>query len=296
MAPELLKVSPIRLKSAGVDERWLQDRIGEDPSILGLGDLAVVRRERNQPTRGRIDFLMADTEETRYEVEIMLGSLDESHIIRTIEYWDIERQRYPSLDHRAVIVAEEITSRFFNVIRLLNRSVPIIAVQLNAFQIDGRIVLHFTKVLDILEEVVEDAEDTASDRSDRKVWESRSNPESISIMDTVLAILNSINPSLKTTYNSGHIAAGTDGYNFAWFRPLKSGNCHVTIRPRTSGQELAVQRLEAAGITTIVKRHYVMFNLSRKDTDAAADVLRQVLAACEEASRGAYREPNSEAA
>jgi hypothetical protein len=46
----------------------------------------------------------------------MLGSLDESHIIRTIEYWDIERQRRPTFEHRAVIVAERITSRFFNVL------------------------------------------------------------------------------------------------------------------------------------------------------------------------------------
>ncbi len=38
----------------------------------------------------------------------MLGAVDESHIIRTIEYWDVERQRYPTLQHRAVIVAEEI--------------------------------------------------------------------------------------------------------------------------------------------------------------------------------------------
>ena len=28
----------------------------------------------------------------RYEVEIQLGASDESHIIRTIEYWDIERK------------------------------------------------------------------------------------------------------------------------------------------------------------------------------------------------------------
>ena len=47
-------------------------------------------------------------------------------LIRTIEYWDIERQRRPQSDHRAVIVAENITSRFFNVLRLLNRSVPVI--------------------------------------------------------------------------------------------------------------------------------------------------------------------------
>jgi len=41
----------------------------------------------------------------RYEVEIQLGATDESHIIRTIEYWDIERKRYPQYEHTAVIVA-----------------------------------------------------------------------------------------------------------------------------------------------------------------------------------------------
>ena len=134
MPLELKKATPTRLKSLGLDEKWLQDRIEEDTSLLGLGDLHVIKRERTQPSGGRIDFLMSDPEsETRFEVEIMLGALDESHIIRTIEYWDVERQRFPTHDHRAVIVAEEITSRFFNVIRLLNRAVPMIALQLNAF-------------------------------------------------------------------------------------------------------------------------------------------------------------------
>jgi len=46
---------------------------------------------------GRIDFLLRNAEaDTYYEVEVKLGALDESHIIRTIEYWDIERQRRPN--------------------------------------------------------------------------------------------------------------------------------------------------------------------------------------------------------
>lgn len=139
MPLELKKTPPTKLRSLGLDEKWLQDRIDEDPSLLGIGDLHVIRRERRQPSGGRIDFLLYDPDsETRYEVEIMLGTLNESHIIRTIEYWDIERQRYPSYDHRAVIVAEEITSRFFNVIRLLNRAIPMIALQLSAFAFGDR--------------------------------------------------------------------------------------------------------------------------------------------------------------
>jgi len=38
---------------------------------------------------GRLDLLLQDANQRRYEVEIQLGATDESHIIRTIEYWDI---------------------------------------------------------------------------------------------------------------------------------------------------------------------------------------------------------------
>ena len=120
MSIVLKKVTPVDLRSIGLNEKWLQDQIVADPSIIGLGDVEIAFREHKQPSGGRIDFLMRDREpeaETYYEVEVMLGTLDESHIIRTIEYWDKERQRRPQVAHRAVIVAENITSRFFNVLR-----------------------------------------------------------------------------------------------------------------------------------------------------------------------------------
>ena len=98
-------------------EVWLHDQIANDPAILGLGDIEVIERERPQYSGGRLDMMLGDSEKNaRFEVEIMLGPTDPSHIIRTIEYWDIERRRYPAYDHVAVIVAEEITSRFLNVL------------------------------------------------------------------------------------------------------------------------------------------------------------------------------------
>lgn len=101
-----------------LNERWVQERIAEDPSLLGLGDLILKDKERIHPQGGRLDILCQDAESNRrYEIEIQLGKSDESHIIRTIEYWDIERKRYPQYEHTAVLVAEEITSRFLNVIR-----------------------------------------------------------------------------------------------------------------------------------------------------------------------------------
>src|SRR5258708_17934347 len=99
--PAYIKTEQITLKNhPDLDERWLQDRIAEDPSILGLGDVILKDRERIQPHAGRLDLLLQDTETgRRYEVELQLGRTDETHIIRTVEYWDIERRRYPQYDH-----------------------------------------------------------------------------------------------------------------------------------------------------------------------------------------------------
>ena len=78
------------------DEGWLRDRIYDNPKILGLGDLEVRDVERRQPGGGRLDLLLQDAEtDHRYETEIQLGATDETHIIRSIEYWDIERKRFP---------------------------------------------------------------------------------------------------------------------------------------------------------------------------------------------------------
>src|SRR5947209_6586793 len=131
-----------------LSERWVQERIAEDPSLLGLGELILKDKERIQPRAGRLDLLLQDPEShKRYEVEIQLGRTDEAHIIRTIEYWDIERRRYPQYDHAAVIVAEDITSRFLNVIALFNGFIPLIAIQLNAVKIGNHVSLVCSTVL-----------------------------------------------------------------------------------------------------------------------------------------------------
>lgn len=110
------------------DEKWVQEKLAEDPALLSLGDVILKDKERLQPGAGRLDLLFQDADNPiRYEVEIQLGKTDESHIIRTIEYWDIERKRYRQYDHVAVLVAEDITSRFLNVISLFNGFIPIIA-------------------------------------------------------------------------------------------------------------------------------------------------------------------------
>ncbi len=255
---EYFKPEIVRLKDYK-DEKWLQERIEEDTSLLDLGELVVIERERKQSSGGRIDFLLYNPEtQTMYETEIMLGTLDESHIIRTIEYWDIERRRFPSRDHRAVIVAEEITNRFFNVISLMNRAIPIIAIQLTASRWENRIALTFTKVLDIYEEP-EDEDFIPGETVDRSYWEKKSNPKSIAIMDEIIGIVKKVDENPKLTYNRGHVALGTHRRNFCWFHPRKKdGYCHVDIRVGKDNLDDTKELLEEIGISFNHKREDVI--------------------------------------
>ncbi len=46
-------------------EKWVQARIAEDPSILGLGDVVLKDKERIQPKAGRLDLLLQEAESNR---------------------------------------------------------------------------------------------------------------------------------------------------------------------------------------------------------------------------------------
>src|SRR6266568_1606917 len=85
-APKVAKAVPVSLREAGVTESWLESHIESDPTILRLGDVAIIERQRRQEKAGRLDLLLEDESgDKRYEVELMLGSTDESHLIRTFE-------------------------------------------------------------------------------------------------------------------------------------------------------------------------------------------------------------------
>lgn len=230
-------------------EKWVQDRIAEDPSILGLGDLILKDKERSQPRAGRLDLLFQDAELTsRYEVEVMLGSTDESHLIRTIEYWDVERKRYPQYDHYAVIVAEDITSRFLNVISLFNGFIPLIALQMSALKFGDQITLVFTKVVDAVSRGLDDEGDEAQAATDRNFWETeRGTKETVAVADEMLDLIKTFAPQMELKYNKYYIGLAKDGQsnNFAIFLPKKA-SFHTNIFLKPSAQ--IDQQLANAGI------------------------------------------------
>jgi hypothetical protein len=176
-------------------ERWVQERIAEDPSILGLGDVVLKDKERIQSVAGRLDLLLQEADDNlRYEVELQLGKTDESHIIRTLEYWDIERKRYPQYDHTAVIIAEEITSRFLNVISLFNGTIPLMAIQLSAFQLGDTVSLAFTTVLDQVRLGLVDEDEETHEATDRAYWEGRGSKATVAMADEFLELVRTLAP------------------------------------------------------------------------------------------------------
>jgi len=228
IVPTYMRAQTVSLKShPDFSEKWLHERIAEDPSVLGLGDLEVRDVERTQARAGRLDLLLVDPEtRTRYEVEIQLGSTDESHIIRTIEYWDNERRRFPDREHVAVLVAEDITSRFLNVISLFNKAIPLVALQLRALQVGDVLTLSSTKVLDLTIIGPETDETEKEEAADRLYWEKISVKDSLTLADELLDLVRQVtgDQAITLKYNKYYIGLARHGLaeNFVIMRPRKS--------------------------------------------------------------------------
>ena len=212
----------LSIREAGFDEYWLQDQIFENPSYLNLGELEGVEKEKRQSSGGRLDILLKNSDDdSMYEVEVMLGETDESHIIRTIEYWDNERRRWPQRQHYAVIIAEKVTRRFFNVIQLLSQTIPIIAIQANIIEASGQKILNFVTVLDAYEES-DDGTTIPNERADTAFWKKKA-PWVIDSMDYIERIFTEKNIEVTRNHARGYISLSCFGKNRLWLQK-RSGN------------------------------------------------------------------------
>ncbi len=239
-----------------LNEKWVQDQIAADPTILGLGDMVLKDKERRQPRAGRLDLLLQDSSNRRYEVEIQLGSTDESHIIRTIEYWDIERKRYPQYEHCAVIVAEDITARFLNVISLFNGTLPLIAIQMSALRFENHgVALVFTTVMDELTRGLDEEDEGEQVVTNRSYWEERSGKDVMQMLDELFASIRSCDAGLALAYKKFYVGLARKeiAENFVIFCPRKN---HLRIEIRLPQSDAAERKMEEAGVDFEYAKRY----------------------------------------
>lgn len=293
MATVYEKAVMLRLQNNGWAEDFVQNLIAEDPSILGLGDLVVKEKERIQAGGGRLDFLLQNSPVTvRYEVEIQLGDTNPSHIIRTIEYWDREQRISPQFEHVAVIVAEEITSRFFNVISLFNRHIPLIAIKMSGIEVGGKKSIIFTRVLDLSKRAQED-EDAGVPETNRSYWEKKTSQASMALVDEIIGIAKKVDPAIGPRFNKGAIPLkkGGEFWRFLTIYPKKT-TVRMSLPVSQSGQiedELAKADIEFEPYNPI--RNKYALTLSPGDLPKNSALLESLISMAYEKSKEDGGEP-----
>jgi len=274
--PEDIEIAQsVTIREAGLDEYWLQDQIADNPVCLGLGDLELVSKERAQSTGGRLDILLKNSEDdSMYEVEVMLGETDETHIIRTIEYWDNEKRRWPQRQHFAVLVAEHINRRFFNVIHLLSHSIPIIAIQVAMLTINGKKSVFFTKVLDTYEEV-DDGTSTEAVRVTREDW-IRKARWTLEAADALVNITNDVLGRPSLNYVKAYVAITVDGNNYMWLHKRTSDKSLLTFRMAQSLQDEAAGLLDGKNITYVRKTKTIKVTVDKEMIERNAELFTKI--------------------
>jgi hypothetical protein len=254
---ELTPAQEVSLKShKGYSEGWLERQIIKNPSILKLveGKLEVVRSQLRQGKERRLDlFLKALDEDTYYSVELMLGELDESHLVRTIDYWLRNQLAFADKDweHVAVVVAESISeSGCRRVARWLADNAPLVAIELRAISVDGRLAVQPFTVFDGRDREEELDLDRPQLDSDRDYWLKKASEKTLKLAEEIASVLPKIDSKLRVSYRHGFlgVTAQNRPANFVSFHPKKS---FVKAKARVGDAEAWARRLEKGGLDVV---------------------------------------------
>lgn len=275
MIEEIELAQPVSIREAGFDEYWLQNQVVENPACLSLGDLEAIAKERQQSSGGRLDVLLKNPEDdSMYEVELMLGETDETHIIRTIEYWDNEKRKWPQRQHYAVLVAEHINRRFFNVIHLLSHSIPIIAIQVSMLTTGGKKSIFFTKVLDTYEEI-DDGTSLEERTYNREDW-ARKAKWTLDAADTLLNVTKDVLGEPVLNYVKAYVAITVDGSNFMWLHKRTLNKSLLSFRMTQALQEEATKLLDEQNITYVRKTKTIRITVDREMIERNTELFRKI--------------------
>ena len=203
----------------------------------------------------------------------MLGETDETHIIRTIEYWDNEKRKWPQRQHFAVLVAEHINRRFFNVIHLLSHSIPIIAIQASMLAAYNKKSLSFTKVLDTYEEIDDGVSLTEDRIYTREDWVKKAK-WTLEAVDALVNVTSSVFGETALNYLKRYVAITVGGSNYMLLQRRSQPKSFLSFRIAQHLQDEAAGILDARNITYVRKtrgfRFIVDKDMIEKNADASS--------------------------
>jgi len=274
----------VALRDLRLPESWLERKIREEPTILGLGGITKVFFQRKYKKAGRGDLILLDEENSiLYSAELMLDEIDESHIVRCVDYWLTETRKPSNKDWSviAVLAAESIReSRWFPVIEFLSQKMPLTVLEVAALKVSGHTTLTFTKFFDgqdQLEHVEGGEEDSGRIDVDKGYWAGKRPGEIIRVAESLARIFRSPNKQLRVTYLQGFwgFALGEKPKNFVTITPKQK---FVNVRARIRDTESWSERLKKAGfeITGGTPGKSVRFRVTDHHFGKGGKLLRQL--------------------
>lgn len=274
-----VKSQPLSLAGhADYDEAWLERLIKSDTAILGLGSIQVISSQIQQ-SKGRLDLLLRDeTNEVIYVVELMLGPLDESHIVRTVEYWLRERDRKSHEDYElvAVLAAEKVLeSRFVDVVRFLSRQMPLLLMEVSALQVESHLTLKFIKVFDGRR--LEGEAISPAPEASRESWIDSASPETVSLAEKLVDMLKGIDPSISLTFKQDFLGLrlGNRANNFMTFQPRRR---FLRVWARTVNAVAFARSLKDAGIELLAgcDEEWIHFRITLPQFEQSKELLKAI--------------------
>jgi hypothetical protein len=153
------------------------------------------------------------------------------------------------------------------VVGLFAGSIPIIAIQMNAMEHEGSVILNFTKVIDYSSSLrVDDVQERDSEPKDRSYWLNRASEDSLRVCDGFLEMVNRfVKNKRELNYQVHHIGLkdGNRSGLFIHFNPRKKW---TTVKGRTAELEKWVKEFEEAGLDSKPDRgNFLQVNVRLND-------------------------------
>ena len=177
-------------------------------------------------------------------------------------------------------MAEDIANRFFNVVYLMNRSIPIIAIQLNSLIDEDKIILDFTTVLDIYEEPDNEIDLLNDKIVSEESWIGKVGSNSMEIAKSLITLAKEIDNNTKHKFTLFRIPIETSKGQCIWIRPRVNDFNRVTIKVHESMVESVKSQLERLGIFMKMKDYgdyfKIDFNLTSEQLEQNKELIRNI--------------------